>query len=503
MGEKTGTDILLKAEGISKTFTLTKALVDVTFQIGRGEIRGLIGENGSGKSTLSNVITGALKPDAGSMELRGESYKPVNIHDSEKHGIGILIQESGTINKLTVAENIFLGKENVFSGSKFVNKQKMFEEAKKALDYVGAGYINPRAHVESYTFEERKMIEVASVLYFDPELLIIDETTTALSKEGAQKIHEIMEERKKEGKSVIFISHDLEELEEVCDSVTILRDGHYVDTLFGDFTIDQMRALMIGRELEGHYYRGDTECSYDDETVLEVKDLTYGERICDLNFQLHKGEILGFGGLADSGTHDLPKLLFGVIKPDKGEVVVRKNGQRVNSTTAAVKNKIACLPKDRDRESLMLGASIKHNIALASYSRLKTAGLISKRKEDRLAEENAKKLSVKMQDISQMTKALSGGNKQKVVVAKWIANDSEIFVMDSPTRGIDIGVKADIYQMLMEMKAQGKAIIIICDEMAELIGMSDRIIILKDGCVSAEYERSGDLTEHTLIQHMI
>lgn len=501
MSELAKKDYLLQATGITKTFGITKALTDVIFGIEKGEIRGLIGENGSGKSTLSNVITGSLQPDAGTMTLHGELYAPASIADSEEAKIGIMIQESGTINGLTVAENMFLGKEKKFAKGPIVSKRKMVKEATKALQMVGATKIKASAKVESYTFEERKMIEVAAVLYSDPEILIVDETTTALSKEGAQRIHEIMRERKAAGKSIIFISHDLEELEEICDSVTVLRDGCYVDTLYEGITVDRMRELMIGRSLEGHYYRTDKECSYQDEVVMKAVDVTYGERVQHLNFELHKGEILGFGGLADSGTHDLPKLLFGATKLDCGSVTV--GNTKITSTDQAIKNKIAYLPKDRDIESLMSDASIGFNISLASYDKLKSNGLISKKKEKVLNEENAKALSIKMQGIDQEVRALSGGNKQKVVVAKWMANDSEILVMDSPTRGIDIGVKSYIYQMLINLKKQGKAIIIICDEMAELIGMADRIIILKDGCLSAELERNNLLAEHDLIEAMM
>lgn len=494
---------LLRVENMFKSFGPTKAIAGVSMELDYGEVRGLIGENGSGKSTLSNMITGIYAPDSGQMFLRGKVYTPHTVQDSQLNGIGMLVQESNTINGLTVWENIFLGKEKGISGSLLVNRRKLIEEAKKALENIGESGIDPKAFVDSYSFEERKLMEVAAALYFDPDLLIIDETTTALAAEDAERIHRIIAERKAKGKSVLFISHDLDELRSVCDSVTVLRDGQYIDTLRGDFTVQDMRLLMIGRELTGQYYREDEQGTYQEEVLLKVENLTYGEIVQNINFELHKGEILGFGGLAESGTHELCKILFGVIKADSGTATMLSSGQQLTSTEIAVANKVAYLPKDRDRESLLLNASIQDNITLASFEKNKKRGLLDRKAERKLAQENAEKLSVKMQSVSQMVKALSGGNKQKVVVAKWLANDSELLIMDSPTRGIDIGVKAAIYRMMENLKAQGKGIILVSDEMSELRGMADRVIVLKDGKQTAEFDRSAELTEKALIQAMM
>lgn len=503
MQTNVGADTLIEVKGMNKSFTSTKAISDVSLSIKRGEIRGLIGENGSGKSTLSSMITGSLKPDSGEMIFKGEPHAPKSAIESREKGIGILVQELGTINGLAVWENIFMGRENAFS-KKYVNRKKMCSEAKKALEEIGIDYIDPKERVERYSFEDRKLIEVASVLYTNPDLLIIDETTTALSQKGREDIYKVIKKRKENNQSVIFISHDLAELEQVCDSVSILRDGCYVDTIYeNEITQEKMRALMIGRSLNDHYYREDMTPSWDNKVVLDVQDVSYGDKLQNVSFQLHKGEILGIGGLTESGMHELCKVMFGALKPDKGNIQLTESKKNIKNPTMAIQSKIGYMPKDRDQESLFLSASIKDNIVLPSLDNIKTAGLISKRKASELADTNAKKLSTKMRDSEQLVRELSGGNKQKVVVAKWLANDSDIILMDCPTRGIDIGVKANIYALMEELKKSGKAIIMISEEMPELIGMSDRIIILKDGKITGEIERSKELSEHSLISMII
>ncbi len=497
-------DVLLKLEGMNKSFTSTRAIVDVSLEVRRGEVRGLIGENGSGKSTLASMVTGSLKPDGGQMFFEGQPYAPSNMIDSKAKGISILVQEMGTINGLTVAENIFIGKEGIFSRIKNVNRKKLSEESRRMLNIIGAEHIDPTAPVETLSFEDRKMVEVATALYNDPKLLIVDETTTALSQKGRARIYAIIEEMKKNGKSILFISHDLAELVQVCDTVTVLRDGHYIDTLQKEnISIENMRRLMIGRELSEHYYRTDYSSSVDDEVVLTATDICVGDTLRDVSLELHKGEILGLGGLTECGMHELCKVLFGAIKPDKGEVRVAQGGKNINSPSIAISNRIAYLPKDRDQESIFLGASIKDNIVLSSLNNLKKGIYISKGSEKKLAKAQADRLAIKMQNINQQAKELSGGNKQKVVVAKWLANDSEILIMDCPTRGIDVGVKAAIYQLMEHLKEKGKSIIMVSEEMPELLGMSDRILVLKDGKITAEFMRSEALDEHAIIKHMI
>lgn len=502
MQENTG--VIFRAEGLNKSFTSTKAIVDVSLEIRQGEVRGLIGENGSGKSTLSSMIAGVLHPDSGRMYFKGKEHKPKSMIDAMESGIYMLVQEMGTINGLTVWENMFLGREGSFTKSGTVDKKIMIAETRKALEAAGMTEMDPMAKTSIYSFEDRKMIEVCQALYMNPEILIVDETTTALSFQGRERVYRIIRERKAMGKTVIIISHDLEEVMSICDAVSVLRDGHYVATVpREELTEDKLRALMIGRELNGHFYRDDQKGSHEEQVVLEAKDITYGQRLKNISFQLYKGEILGIGGLSESGMHELCKILFGAVKPDTGEVLIPATGKKIENTAEAIENKIAYMPKNRDQESLMLGSSIEENICLPSYNNLKRHGLIDNKKARELAAKFAGEIEVKMQSPRQLVKELSGGNKQKVVVAKWLANGSDIFFMDCPTRGIDVGVKAHIYSLMMELKQQGKSIIMISEEMPELIGMSDRIIILKDGVITGELSGADEITEEILIQKII
>lgn len=496
------TDKILECTGMYKSFGPTKAVVNVNFSIAPGEIRGLIGENGSGKSTLCGMITGVLKMDSGEMKFLGEKYSPSSLIESKSKGVCMLQQETGTINGLTVAENIFIGKESMFAKFGIVDKRKMNMEAAKVLADIGIE-VNPEIMITELSFEERKLIEVASAMYNDPKILIVDETTTALSQKGREIIYSIIDKMKKENKAVIFITHDLQELMDVCDTATVLRDGHYVDTLnVKECSEDQIRMSMIGRDLTGHYYRADNGTEISKEVVLEVSELSYGKSLRNVSFKLHKGEILGIGGLTDCGMHELGKVIFGAIKPDKGCVKV-SSGTEIKDTSDALNMRVAYIPKDRDMESIFLAASIKDNITVASTQKTSKFGLISKRAEKKLANQESKKLSVKMQGINQFVKDLSGGNKQKVAIAKWLANESEIFVMDCPTRGIDIGVKAAIYSLMEQLIAEGKSIIMISEELPELIGMSDRILIFKDGKINGEFYRKDGLSESIIIKKMI
>ncbi|MHC1770597.1 MAG: ATP-binding cassette domain-containing protein [Flexilinea sp.] len=380
----------------------------------------------------------------------------------------------------------------------------MIKEARRVLTEIDASYIDPQKSVDQISFEDRKLIEVAMAMYDKPDILILDETTTALSQKGRKKIYSIIDKMKREGKTVIFISHDLKELQSLCDNITILRDGCLVQTLSKNMiTIDKMRSLMIGRDLSDHYYREDLLSAYGEEVVLQVDNITFGSALKDISFMLHKGEILGIGGLTDCGMHELCKIIFGLIKPDNGKVTVLPIGSEIKKASEAVNNKIAFIPKNREQEAMMPSASIKDNIVFMSYDKLSKGPYISPTKEIQFAKEQANLLNIKMVSINQFCLFLSGGNKQKVVISKWIANDSKILIMDCPTRGIDVGVKAAIYELMEELVKSGKSIIMVSEELPELLGMSDRIIILKDGILSAIFKRGIDWNEEKVIQAMI
>ncbi len=498
-------EIRLKVQNISKTFGITKALQNVSFTINKGEIHALIGENGSGKSTMTNMLTGIYTMETGTFELDGVEVHPKNQVEANDEGISIIVQELGTLSGLTVAENIFLGHEKRFVKYGIKNTNAMNKEAQRLLDQYGFNRIKAGDMIDEYNFEDRKLVEIVKATYFQPKIVVIDETTTALSQEGREELYKHMKRIREEGNTVIFISHDLQEVLTLSDTITILRDGVYIDTVkSSDVDEEQLKKLMVGREVSGNYYRADYDEKVSDEVVMSVKDVTVPGQIQHVSFELHKGEILGFGGLSESGMHEVGKACFGASFDRTGTVSLA-DGTQINSIPAAIKHNIAYTSKDRDNESVVMNQSIKDNICLPSLNKLTVGGspLLSRAKMKKFADDYAKEMSVKMVNTEQYVSNLSGGNKQKVVLARWIGKDSDILVLDSPTRGIDVKVKQDIYQLMDRMRKEGKSIIMISEELMELIGMCDRIMIMKDGSISGELERSRDLDENKLIAKMV
>ena len=429
---------------------------------------------------------------------------PKNQVEANDDGISIIVQELGTLSGLTVAENIFLGHEKQFVKYGIKNTNAMNKKASELLKEYGFDKINASAMIDDYDFEDRKLIEIVKATYFNPKIVVVDETTTALSSEGRDVLYKQMEKVRKGGNSVIFISHDLPEILEKSDTITILRDGVYIDTVKSkDVTEEDLKRLMVGREVTGDYYREDYGEKVYGEVVLSVKNVTVPGVISDVSFELHKGEILGFGGLSESGMHEVGKAIFGASYDREGKVVLA-DGTEINDIPTAIKNSIAYTSKDRDNESVVLNQSIEDNICLPSLNSLSNGvGLLNDKKLGEFSNKFAKQMSVKMVGVKQFVSELSGGNKQKVVLARWIGKDSDIVVLDSPTRGIDIKVKQDIYRLMNQMRKSGKSIIMISEELMELIGMCDRIIIMKDGKISGELERDKDLDENSLISVMV
>lgn len=733
---------------ITKRFGQTIALNNVDIAIYPGEIRGFIGENGSGKSTMGSLMTGIHEPTGGSMYFHGKEWKPASMIDALENGIGIIVQENGTIPQISVAENMYLGELRDFSGSRFfeekkvenfsevfdrsildafdkkvagiraqvttlraegefayyaakrqiallkkdsftpeaekaqklaeltgemqqakqamdankpkiqaairnasaeiqaayeqskeqleknaakkleeavaeynrtskecfqafeqkntslkkvfeqqeadasipesekvfirrrykndvqevkaaytaqiqgldrkhemfvarqkgdvrslknhyrnflaeigsgssdslgsrakhaalqtvfglfVNSKKLYKYAQHDLYAIGANHIMAQLPCGAYDMQDRKLIEIAKCLRKDPEIFIVDETTTALSETGRNLLYRLMNEMKARGKSVLFVSHDLDEIMEKCDTLTVLRDGNIVANLSkekNEFDPDVIRKAMIGRELKGDYYRSDYDGSYSDQVVLKMVDGIEGSQLRHVNLELHKGEILGIGGLSDCGMHTLGKALFGNIKMEGGYVYTgEKLDQPVTNEVVAMKCRIGYLPKNRDTEGLSQNDSIFNNIAIASINNVaKLKTFVFKSAEAKVVNKEVRDLSIKCNSPTDLVSSLSGGNKQKVSLAKWIGNDSEILILDCPTRGVDIGVKQFIYQLIYKMKQQGKSILLISEELPELIGMSDRILIMKDGVVSKEFTRDPGLTQEQIVQYMI
>lgn len=545
-------EIFLETKAITKKFGDVVAVNNVDLTVRLGEIQGLIGENGSGKSTISSMICGIHSITSGEIFLKGQPYRPADPGQARAKGIGMIVQEAGTVDYLSVAENIFLGEEKRFSKFGFINKGAMEEAAKKALAAIDVD-IDVSRPAAAYNFETRKLIEIAKTLYYEPELLIVDETTTALSQDGREKIHRIMSDLAAEGKAVLFISHDLPELIETCDCLTVLRDGSLVATIDkSEFSEDFIKQKMVGRKIEGNYYRADFDPSCSDETAIEADGVNAGI-LRDINLKVHRGEIVGIGGLSGSGIHELGRLLFGMEKIESGKVTAysprpltraekkslylnraqkafnlfkgrvaalfkkpreesaeephqeqrEKSEYDIRSIRDALNASIGYISKDRDKETLILQGSIRDNLCLSAIKELEIFGVVPSSSEKKFANDEVEEFRIKSSSINQEVRELSGGNKQKVSFAKWIGNNSSILVFDSPTRGVDVGVKTTMYQLLYDLKLKGYAIVIISEELSELIGMSDRILIMKDGGISKEFVRSADLRDSDIIDYMI
>lgn len=498
-------EVLLSCKDVCKNFGATRALIHVDFELRQGEVCGLIGENGSGKSTLTSIFAGVQPQTSGELFRAGQPYRPANMVEAQKAGVAMIVQEAATLPTIDVASNIFIGNYELFSKNGHLDVKKMHREADKILKEIGVEDIKGSTLLAELNFEDRKIIEIARAMYLQPEILIIDESTTALAQKGRQLIYHLIDQMRSEKKGVIFISHDLEELEEVCNKITCLRDGVLVGHLEGaDITTANMRPLMVGRELEGSYYREDWDGSSAGEVVLDIRHITSENGyVQNFSIQLHKGEILGFGGLAGCGMHEVGRMIFGLDKTVTGEVVHVPSGTKITKIDDSIRHNIGYVSKDRDNESIILNASIQNNTVMASYKKLSRRGFIAPKAEKRLSDKQIETMRTKCLSGKQFCNQLSGGNKQKVAFSKWLAAGSEIYILDCPTRGIDIGVKAAMYQLIYQFKMEGKAIIMISEELPELIGMSDRMIIMKEGRITGEVTRSKEVTDTKLIEYMV
>ncbi|OFR20509.1 ribose ABC transporter [Atopobium sp. HMSC064B08] len=496
--------LLLHAEKIDKKFGPTHAVRKVSLDFFEGEIHALIGENGSGKSTFTNMLTGILPIGSGTFTLSGKNVAAKNQVDANHQGIAIIVQETGTLSGLTVAENMFLGDEDQFIKNGIKNTAAMNKKAQELLDSYGLEGIKATNAIDNYDFENRKLIEIVKSTWFDPKILVVDETTTALSQKGRKKLFEVMRRVREIGHCVIFISHDMAEVLSMSDRISILRDGDYITTVTRDeVDEDTLKTLMVGREMDDHYYRTDYPDYVSEpqgEVALFVRNVSVPGELDDVSFELHKGEILGIGGLSECGMHEVGKAIFGASYDREGSVELA-DGTVINDINTAINHSIAYASKDRDNESLIINDTIEDNITIPSMRDM--GPILSDKHLRNFAKKYADIMSTKMVGVNQFVSALSGGNKQKVVLARWLAKQSDILILDSPTRGIDIKVKAAIYSLLEEMRNQDKAILIISEEIMELIGMCDRMYIMKDGKINGQLFRSPDLSEQDLISKMI
>jgi ribose transport system ATP-binding protein len=477
-------DFLVQMEGIRKTFPGVLALNDCNFDLISGEVHGLVGENGAGKSTLMKILAGIYAKDAGTVKLHGSIVEINNAKQAQNVGISIIHQELNLMKHLSAAQNIFIGREQNKSIPFLVDDYKINRMTEELFKLINLD-LDPRTLVASLTVAQQQMIEIAKALSFNMDVLIMDEPTSALSDSEIEKLFVVIRDLRSRGKGIVYISHRMDELRQVCDRVTVMRDGRYIGTTAMDkITTEQNIAQMVGREIyESHHPHGDTS---QNEMVLEVRNLCRGQVVKNVSFDLHKGEILGFAGLLGAGRTETMRLIFGADPLESGEILIKGEKVSIRKTKDAVNHGIGYLSEDRKRYGLALGMSLKVNTVLATMEKfLKLFGILNEKKQRNTTIEYVKQLNIKTPGIEQLVKNLSGGNQQKVVVGKWLVRDSDILIFDEPTRGIDVGAKSEIYKLLNELADQGKSIIMVSSELPEILRMSHRVVVMCEGKVTA------------------
>jgi len=505
MNAQASNEYVFQVSGLNKHFGPTYANKNIDFSLKHGEVRGLAGENGSGKSTLLSQLAGIYSSDSGTILKDGKEYIPTSPLYAQQHGVSIVVQELGCIGALPAGINVFLGRSGEFAKFGIVNLRKVYQRANEILEQWDLPKVPLGRNASSMSVESKKIVEIARALSTDPDVLILDEVTQALAQDNRTKLHNLIQKYKEMGKSVILITHDLDEMIEITDSISILRDGELIETVDSrNITEDELKTKMVGRNLEGEYYRSDTEATRGEQKILSVSDLTTVSGLNSVSFDLYSGEILGLCGLSDSGIHEVGKAVYGLEDRVKGDVYMENIDYHIKNAAGAWKHQVGYVPKDRDNEALMLHASIRENFSMSSVPEMSSAaGYLSNAKLTAFADEAKTQFSVKATSVRQEIDALSGGNKQKVNMGRWLLKDLHLLIVDCPTRGVDVGVKAYLYQCLRDAKAAGLAILLITDELPEAIGMSDRILIMKNGKITGEVSRSEGLSEEAIVRVMI
>lgn len=479
-------EYILEMKHITKTFPGVVALDDVSLKVRKGEVHALIGENGAGKSTLMKVLNGVHQADSGEIWLRGEKTTIKNTVDAQNKGIGLVFQEFNLVNTLSVAENIFLNRLKKTKGR--VDWKAINSDAQTLLDQYGFNF-KATAIVGELSAAQRQLVEIAKVLSFDAEIIVMDEPTSSLTTGEVEILFSIIEKLRAKGSSIIYISHKLEEIFRICDVATVVRDGHMIETRpVKDFTRNEIIERMVGRSVDSEYPKRDVKIG---ETVLKVEGLTRSGIVNNISFELHKGEILGFAGLVGSGRTETVEAIFGAEKYDAGTIEINGKPAVIRSTAAGKKAGIGLLTEDRKETGLVLAYDLTRNISITNLEKIKVGRFLNTRKEAEVTDKIAKDLNVKTPSMKQLAMNLSGGNQQKVVFAKWLFSDVDILILDEPTRGIDVGAKYEIYLLMNELVKAGKSIIMISSELPEVLGMSDRLIVLSGG------EKVGELDGRT------
>lgn len=484
--------MVFEMKAISKDFPGVKALNQVNFRVLRGKVMALLGENGAGKSTLMKIMTGVYQKSSGELYYNLEKVEFDNIRASQKKGIAIIHQELNLIPELSVAENIYLGREPINKFGKIIWK-KMWEDSQELLDTLGI-HFSPKTLVSKLSIGHQQMVEISKALSLNAEIIIMDEPTDALTTKETENLFRIIKQLRDEGKSIVYITHRLEEVFDICDYATILRDGQ----LIGEYEVktinqDRIIELMVGRKLTEQYPR--VNCKKG-KKILSVNNIS-NQYIKDISFDAYEGEIVGIAGLMGSMRTELAKTIYGFYSKGSGEVLINDEEVHINSPEKAIKNGIAYVSEDRKANGLILGLSVKENMSISALKDFESVGKIKKQKEEQVVNQYVEKMFIATPSIHQLVKYLSGGNQQKVSISKCLMTKPKILILDEPTRGVDVGAKREIYQMINTFKQNGMCIIMISSEIPEILGMSDRILVMHEG------EISGVITNEEATQQVI
>jgi ribose transport system ATP-binding protein len=476
-------EVILTMNGIDKSFPGVHALDHVNLEVKKGEVHALMGENGAGKSTLMKVLTGIYSKDEGTITYEGKEVEFANPRDAQAAGIVIVHQELNMMSHLTVAQNIFIGRE-MMSG-KLISDKKMNEEAKKLFDKLNID-IDPNEKMGNLTVGRQQMCEIAKAISHDAKVIIFDEPSAALTEAEIDELFKIIRDLREKQLGIVYISHRMDEIKVITDRVTVMRDGGYVGTLVTeDSTKDDIINMMVGRVIYEDP-KTTSNVAPDAPVVLKVEKLNAGKMVQDVSFELHKGEILGFSGLMGAGRTETARALFGADPKDSGDVYINGKKVDIKNPMDAVRNGIGYLSEDRKRFGIVVQKTVAENSTLASLDDYMNGIFINKKKEAEIAQKYVESLKTKTPSVDQLVVNLSGGNQQKVVIAKWLVRDCDILIFDEPTRGIDVGAKSEIYHLMNELVAEGKSIIMISSEMTEILRMSDRIVVMCEGKKTGE-----------------
>lgn len=487
-------EIILDIKNITKTFPGVKALTDVSFQVKRGSVHALVGENGAGKSTLIKILTGVYKADGGCFYFKGEEAHITKPLEAQKLGLSVVHQELKLSETLSVAENIFLGRP-FMTKAHLVDWKRLREEAKKLLESLNVD-LDVNREVFRLSIAQKQIVEICKAMSFESDLLIMDEPSATLTDKELDCLFNIIDILKERGITVIYISHRMEEIFRIADMVTILRDGTHVATLpVEEVDRPKLISMMVGREIGDEYPKLEAEIG---DVALEVKNLSTKKLLHDVNFNVRHGEIIGFSGLVGAGRTEVARAVFGADKRTSGDIYIDGKQVQIDSVIDAIRNKIALAPEDRKQQGLVLIHSVNYNTSIVDLNQVCTGGLLDRKKEKELAQKYIDLLGTATPSTEQEVRLLSGGNQQKVVLSKWLAVDSDILFFDEPTRGIDVGAKAEIYKLMCRLAQKGKAVIMISSDLPELIGICDRIYIMREGTISGCLERK-DFTQERVM----